>query len=276
MPMPYGPIPQQAGPLTHMPQQQMPHQQMPQQQMPPHHQPQYQPQYQPQPQQFAPQFLRPISPQQQQQIFQQIQSHRLPVPDQIMQAPRPEQQQQQQPQEVRIQLQRIPMPMRNEMSEPGVQVHEIPIDLSERNMANVPPHVQIQRIPLAVALQRAGITPDDLRNIQRMAEERIQQEFRQLAQSEDANGSSMPDSSDSSSSSTDEDESSSSNSDQLPQVMQIGRAAYGRSLVTPVRIPVNMMQQEDAEHEPAPADRPHCKFAGVVRAPGELRNLFIF
>lgn len=122
----------------------------------------------------------------------------LPVPDQIMQAPRPEQP------EVRIQLQRIPFPIRGDVSEP-VQIREI---LAGRDMPNMSPQVQVQRIPLSVALQRAGITPDDLRNIQRMAEERIQQELRHLA-AEDSSNQSSGDSSDSS----DEDEDSNSQSE---------------------------------------------------------------
>lgn len=43
---------------------------------------------------------------------------------------------------------------------------------------------QIQRVPLGLALQRAGITADDLRNIQRMAEDRITDELRRLAAEE--------------------------------------------------------------------------------------------
>jgi len=175
----------------------------------------------------------------------------LPVPDQIMQAPRPEQP------EVRIQLQRIPFPIRD-VSEP-VQIREI---LSGRDMPNMSPQVQVQRIPLSVALQRAGITPDDLRNIQRMAEERIQQELRHLA-AEDNSNQSSGDSSDSS----DEDESDSQteSEQQQPQILQIGRGPFARNLMTPVRIPVNMMQQETPE-EPAPSDRPHFVQPRSVRS----------
>lgn len=40
------------------------------------------------------------------------------------------------------------------------------------------------------------------------------------------------------------------------QILQVGRAAYGRSIITPVKIPVDMMQQEEA---PSDENRPHCK-----------------
>lgn len=240
-PISFGAIPQQV-PLTHMPHQMPPHMQQ-QQQLP----------------QFAPpQFMIRQMPQQQQQQQRPPQQmmhqmpppiHQmppnLPVPDQIMQAPRPEQP------EVRIQLQRIPFPIRGDVSEP-VQLREI---LAGRDMPNMSPQVQVHRIPLSVALQRAGITPDDLRNIQRMAEERIQQELRHLA-AEDSSNQSSGDSSDSSV--EDEESDSQNESEQQPQILQIGRGPFARSLITPVRIPVNMMQQETSE-EAAPSDRPHCK-----------------
>jgi hypothetical protein len=245
-PISFGAIPQQV-PLTHMPMQ-----------MPPHMQQQQQlPQFSP------PQFMIRQMPQQQQQRPPQPMMHQmpppihqmppnLPVPDQVMQAPRPEQP------EVRIQLQRIPFPIRGDVSEP-INLREI---LSGRDMSNASPQVQVQRVPLSVALQRAGITPDDLRNIQRMAEERIQQELRHLAAEDNINQSSG----DSSDSSDEEEESDShSESEQQPQILQIGRGPFARNLITPVRIPVNMMQQETPE-EPAPSDRPHFVQPRSVRS----------
>lgn len=135
-----------------------------------------------------------------------------------------------------------------------------------------PQGVQMQRVPLSLALQRVGITPDDLRNIQRMAEERIQQEVQQLnhefnhmhdvammrpvpsssssisSSNNYSDSDSEPDSSDESSA---ENEPSSSNSnnggdsnddeDSSP-ILQIGRTAFGRSVVRPISIPVNLMQ----------------------------------
>jgi hypothetical protein len=41
-------------------------------------------------------------------------------------------------------------------------------------------NVQIQQMPLAVALSKVGITPEDLKNIQRMAEEKFQEHMREL------------------------------------------------------------------------------------------------
>jgi hypothetical protein len=257
-PIPFGAIPQQV-PLTHMPQQMPPHMQ---QQMPPHMQQQQQlPQFAP------PQFMIRQMPPQQQQQQQQHQPPQmmhqmpppihqmppnLPVPDQIMQAPRPEQP------EVRIQLQRIPFPIREDVSEP-VQIREI---LAGRDMPNMSPQVQVQRVPLSVALQRAGITPDDLRNIQRMAEERIQQELRHLA-AEDGNGNQS--SGDSSDASDEDDSDSQTESEQQPQILQIGRGPFARNLITPVRIPVNMMQQETPE-EPMASERPHFVQPRSVRS----------
>lgn len=241
-PISFGAIPQQV-PLTHMPHQMPPHMQQ-QQQLPQFAPPQFmirqmpeQPQPQPQQQQQRP----PQPP----MMHQMPPMHQLPpIPDQVMQAPRPEQP------EVRIQLQRIPFPIRGDSSEP-VQIREI---LTGRGMPNMSPQLQVQRVPLSVALQRAGITPDDLRNIQRMAEERIQQELRHLAAEESSNQSSG-DSSDSSD--EEEDSQDSQGEEQQPQILQIGRGPFARNLITPVRIPVNMMQQETPEG-PAPADRPHC------------------
>lgn len=44
-------------------------------------------------------------------------------------------------------------------------------------------NVQIQQMPLAVALSKVGITPEDLKNIQRMAEEKFQEHIRELVSS---------------------------------------------------------------------------------------------
>lgn len=205
------------------------------------------------------------------------QQQQPPVPDQIMQAPRPEQP------EIRIQLQRIPFPINsNELSDTPVQIQlqEIPINQmrfpqpQQQQQQQQQEPVQVQRIPLAVALQRAGITPEDLQNIQRMAEARIQQELRHLAEEELSNSSSDSNSSGSSSSDSSEDEDSQSIDDSQQQqqqqddkIMQIGRSAFGRSLVTPVRIPVNLMQQITQEQEEVlPQDRPHFVQPRSVRS----------
>ncbi|KAJ6643678.1 hypothetical protein Bhyg_08642 [Pseudolycoriella hygida] len=243
-PISFGPIPQQV-PLTHMPYQMPPHMQQ-QQQLPQFAPPQFMIRQVPQPQQQQ-------QPQHPPQPMMHQMPPNLPVPDQVMQAPRPEQP------EVRIQLQRIPFPIRGDVSEP-VQIREI---LTGRQMPNMSPQVQVQRIPLSVALQRAGITPDDLRNIQRMAEERIQQEFRHLA-AEDSSNQSSGDSSDASEDEEEENDSQ-TESEQQPQILQIGRVPFARSLLQPVRIPVNMMQTETSE-EPAPSNRPHFVQPRSVRS----------
>lgn len=113
------------------------------------------------------------------------------------------------------------------------------------------PQMQVQRVPLAVALQRAGITAEDLKNIQRMAEQRIQQELRELTQEEAQE-------------SSEEDDSSEEN---RPHPLAYGRMAFGRSLAQPVNLPVPMQQivEEQAAQNDASAvageesERPHCK-----------------
>lgn len=144
-----------------------------------------------------------------------------------MQSPRQEQP------EVRIQLQRIAFP-----SSMSTEARDIPQQ----------PQVQIQRVPLGVALQRAGITADDLKNIQRMAEERIQQELRDLASDED--------------SSEEDDDSDENHKQQMQPSLPYGRIAFGRSLIHPVDIPVSMNTQEAAAKQISAAEeseRPHCK-----------------
>lgn len=181
-------------------------------------------------------------------LQQQLQRQQPPVPAQMMEAPRPEQQQPPHQPEIRIQLQRVQIPMR-----------EISQDISdeqqsqeqERNM----PQVQVQQLPLAIALQRAGITTEDLRNIQRMAEERIQEELRQYVNSDS-------DSTSDEQSSSEESDSQSKSEEAQPQpsLLPIGRSAYGRSLVTPIRIPVPMMQQiQESSADSNESERPHCK-----------------
>lgn len=157
-PIPFGRMPQQF-PLTHMPQRMMPPVQMQQQQ--------------PQPQQMQHQIpqqpmlrqMPPLPP------FHQL-PLRPPMPPQVMQAPQPEQQShnlifseppQQQQQTVRIHVQQIPFR----------EIHvadDVPVQIA--------PRYQVQHVPLGEALQRAGITQEDLRNIQRMAEERINDELK--------------------------------------------------------------------------------------------------
>lgn len=253
LPIPFGAQPNQI-PLTHMPQHMSPQPMM--HQIPP--------------------------------PFQQI-PLRPPMPPQMMQAPRPEPQ-------VRIQVQRIPI---RELHIPQ-EMQELP---QQNPFRNEMPQIQVQRVPLGVALQRAGITADDLRNIQRMAEERITEELRHLAAEESASNSENNESSE-------EDDSDNQTNEQIiqlhqqhlqqqreqneqqqqqqqmppqpnlslhppmpePQILQIGRASYGRSLPTPVRIPVPMMQPQEMVHEESETERPHYVQPRSIRS---VDNVFL-
>lgn len=129
----------------------------------------------------------------------------------------------------------MPMPQQQQPQQPHI--------------TQITPQVQVHRIPLADALQRAGITADDLKNIQRMAEQRIQQELRELAAEDD--------------SSNEEDDSSEENRPH-PLPLAYGRMAYGRSLAQPVNLPGPMpaeteSTQTPAEDEQQQPERPHCK-----------------
>lgn len=221
--------------------------QMPQHQfqVPP---PQFQPPQQHQQQQFQPQHF---------QQQPQVQVHQLPpqppIPAQMMQAPRPEQP------EVRIQLRRVQIPIREMNLNEDVMQHR-----QEEQEGEQQPQLQIQQLPLAVALQRAGITPDDLRNIQRIAEEKIHEELRQFVSDESSESDSD---NDSSSSEEQQDSHQDGQQEQQPQqniqaqILQMGRAGFGRSLINPVRIPVPMMQvvQDIQQQENQEGERPHCK-----------------
>uniref|UniRef100_A0A1L8DFF7 Putative mediator of rna polymerase ii transcription subunit 26 isoform x2 n=2 Tax=Nyssomyia neivai TaxID=330878 RepID=A0A1L8DFF7_9DIPT len=162
-----------------------------------------------------------------------------PMPIHVMQASRPYQP------EVRIQLQRVQIP--RELLGEGGQEQQ----------------VQIQRVPLDVALHRAGITAEDLQNIQRMAEERIQQEFKEMSANHEED--------DDSDESSEEEDSKMVQMQQVPvpaQFLQMGRVGYGRSLLQPVKIPVPMMQQENTE-QPQQAqeeERPHFVQPRSVRS----------
>lgn len=46
------------------------------------------------------------------------------------------------------------------------------------------------------------------------------------------------------------------------QILQVGRSAYGRSVITPVNIPVDMVQKEVQSND----ERPHCKLNNAIAA----------
>lgn len=229
-------------PLTHMPFQQaapqMPQQQQNTEQVHHHH--------------AMPEF-RFAAPQQHQfQAVRQIPLPLQPLIRQMQQAHMNEFQQRQEQPEVRIQLQRIAVPIPAESHEIHQQQEQPQVQIQQQ----IQPQVQVQRIPLAVALQRAGITAEDLKNIQHMAEQRIQQELRELAAEEDE------------SSSSEEDDSQEEN---RPHPLAYGRMAFGRSLAQPINLPGPMqVVEEQAENGAVPAaaasenveepERPHCKF----------------
>ncbi|XP_011182778.1 putative mediator of RNA polymerase II transcription subunit 26 isoform X1 [Zeugodacus cucurbitae] len=304
IPIPFGQIPQRF-PLTHMPQRMMPP-------MPPMSAMSQESQAPPQQS-----YIRQMPP-----PFQHL-PMRPPMPPQVMQAPHPDSQQSQQnmyvPQTVRIHVQQIPIREIHMADDMPVQIPSQQQEL---------PHLQIQRLPLGVALQRAGITAEDLRNIQRMAEDRITDELRRLAAEEAAESA---ESNNNSSNNRDSEEADDSSADaqmsseqehiirqqqqqqqqqrqqqQLPQLahpqqpaiapeesmrmqqvppqrlilqplpeqprdtmtppmpdqpqmMQYGRANFGRSLAQPVRIPVPILQphNEGEMGSSVESERPH-------------------
>ncbi|XP_037890192.1 putative mediator of RNA polymerase II transcription subunit 26 isoform X1 [Glossina fuscipes] len=211
VPIPFGPIPHQY-PLTHMPHRAMP--------------PQMQHQMQtPQIQTFLRQMPPPLPPFQQLPMRPPMPPQVMQAPPQ----PELQQQQQQQPQQriVRIHVQQIPMrevihtaddvpiqiathnmaaaaqqqqqhqqhiqaqpPTQHQIHEPQLtqqqqhqQQQQQPIQRQEM------PFLQIQRMPLGMALQHAGITAEDLANIQRMTEERMSEVLRHLTTESDEDNS---------------------------------------------------------------------------------------
>ncbi|KAM7356883.1 msr-110 isoform 2-T4 [Cochliomyia hominivorax] len=188
VPIPFGAIPNRF-PLTHMPQRMEPPmiaQRQPEQQHG-----------------FLRQMPPPPPP------FQQL-PMRPPMPPQEMQAPHPE------PQRiVRIQFHQIPIREMIHMTsnevpqQMSVQQHQQPstpvqhqqppqqqqpqpqVQVQQQQQQTQPqqrpefPFFQIQRMPLGLALERAGITAEDLNNIQRLTENRINEEIRLFANDSD-------------------------------------------------------------------------------------------
>jgi hypothetical protein len=244
-------------------------------------------------QQQLQQRLQNMQQHQQQQQQQQNSAQYPPIPAQMMQAPRPEipefrlmhpapqqpqqhfgePQQQQQPQpEVRIHLRRIQLPGPIGDIFPGLgMMNQMNNEISKEMKEMGPQQVHVQQLPLAVALQKVGITADDLRNIQRMAEERFQQEIRDLVSEDNSDSESESESTQSDeedhteqpqseqqeiNEATAQPQQSNEQSQQSSQILPLGRSAYGRSLaLNPVRIPIPMMQ--DAEVQEAENSPPH-------------------
>lgn len=191
VPIPFGRIPDQM-PLTHMPQRMMPPA-MQQQQLP----------------QQGSIIIRQLPP-----PFQHL-PMRPPMPPQVMQAPRMEEQPPQpQVQTVRIHMHQLPfrpihmaddVPMQIPAQQQQQQRELLQREMPPRQMNEqrpMPqremPQIQIQHMPLGMALQRVGITADDLRNIQRMAEDRFTDELRRLTAEEASDSSESNDNNNSS------------------------------------------------------------------------------
>lgn len=302
MPFPFGNMP---GPMHHRFNPQIPPQfQQSPPQFPPI--PQFQPQNQmnqmnflPPPPQMRPEMRMPFQPpqmpfmppQQQHQPPQGPQQQEMmpPIPASMMSPPRPEVPQfrlispaPQHPQmpnferpqeqdndspmprpEVRIQLRRIQLP--GPIGDIFPFLNNIQNDI-QKEMEAPRPAVQVQQVPLAVALSKVGITPDDLRNIQRMAEERFQQHIRELVADEDDSSSGDSDSNQSdedddmkdltmptaaipeeksSEEKAKEEEQPMKSDEERPQVLALNRANFGRSLQNqPIQLPIRQEIQE--------------------------------
>lgn len=261
------------GPITHLPQQ-----------MPP--------------QPMMRQMARPIFPIPMMSHHQQPQQM-PPVPAQMMQAPHPENPmirpafhaqpqpmihspQPQQPQstfpqqmqppraEVRIQFQRIPIP------------EAIRPFLPPQALRNGPeqPEVQIREVPLEMALQKVGLSADELKDIHEIAAQKFTEQLKQLIGE-------MADSEESSDEETDSyrttpaQEPASQHSEERelqeqqpprpqeqepqvhnvePQILPMGRAQYARSLVNPINLPGKVVESSLSVSSDEDAERPHCKY----------------
>lgn len=196
-----------------------------------------------------------------------------PAPQQQMpNFERPQSQEVDQPQqpEVRIHLRRIQIP--GAIGDIFPFLNNIQRDIQNDMDKEAPrQNVQMQQMPLALALSKVGITPDDLRNIQRMAEEKFQEHIRELVAEEDTDSNS-----DSESVQSEEDNSSDiitaapedsaeegqknqeaqqeQSDEQRPQILALGRSNFGRSL-NPVQLPVHMTGNPEIQE----AERADCK-----------------
>lgn len=271
-PIPYGNMPNPGmGPLTHMPMRMEPQREQPSHpmisQMPP-----------------IPPFLRQL-------IAQQIsQPQQPPVPQQIMQAPPMQQPQirifqslREDPQpEVRIQLHRIAIPGpirmpeqsidRDEPQQQNEQVvqQQLQNAFTQQSQSEQQPRIQVQQVPLNLALQRAGITPEDLINIQKIAEAKFRQEMTRFAQeidddteSNESSDEEMPQHrpqmiqiiKETNTDEATENKPIMENNEQPqenPNILPMGRSGFARSLLKPVNIPVQMMPKSEVDSTAIP------------------------
>lgn len=217
-----------------------------------------------------------------------------PVPAQMMQAPHPEgpmmrpsfqgqpqpmmpQPPQQQPQqmtfpqqmqppraEVRIQFQRIPIP---EAIRPFLPPQMM------RNGAEQP-EVQVREVPLEMALQKVGLSADELKDIHEIAAQKFTEQLKQLIG--EMSDSEESDEETDSYRTTPAQEPASQHSEERelqeqqpprvqepehqhqtpsePQILPMGRAQYARSLVNPIDLPGKVVETAVSDEE---AERPH-------------------
>lgn len=249
MPRPIFPIPM----MNHHSQQQIPP--VPAQMMQAPHQevPMMRPSFHAQPQPMIPQQLQSQQPQPQQHQQQQQQ---LTFPQQ-MQPPRAE---------VRIQFQRIPIP---EAIRPF-----LPPQLMRNGQEQ--PEVQVREVPLEMALQKVGLSADELKDIHEIAAQKFTEQLKQLIgeMSESEESEEETDSY----RTTPAQEPASQHSEerelqeQQPprvqepepqpqhpaegQILPMGRAQYARSLVNPIDLPGKVVESSVSDEE---AERPHCE-----------------
>lgn len=247
MPRPIFPIPM----MNHHSQQQIPP--VPAQMMQAPHQevPMMRPSFHAQPQPMIPQQLQSQQPQPQQHHQQQQQ---LTFPQQ-MQPPRAE---------VRIQFQRIPIP---EAIRPF-----LPPQLMRNGHEQ--PEVQVREVPLEMALQKVGLSADELKDIHEIAAQKFTEQLKQLIgeMSESEESEEETDSY----RTTPAQEPASQHSEerelqeQQPprvqepepqpqhpaegQILPMGRAQYARSLVNPIDLPGKVVESSVSDEE---AERPH-------------------
>ncbi|KAH8418200.1 hypothetical protein KR222_000595, partial [Zaprionus bogoriensis] len=259
VPIPFGRIPDQM-PLTHMPQRMMPPamQQQQQQQLP----------------QQGSIIIRQLPP-----PFQHL-PMRPPMPPQVMQAPRMEEQPPQpQVQTVRIHMHQLPfrpihmaddVPMQIPAQQQQQQQREMlqrempPRNMPQREMPpremlaqrEMPqremPQIQIQHMPLGMALQRVGITADDLRNIQRMAEDRFTDELRRLTAEEVADSG---ESSDNANSSEEEEHSETPNQAAAAAVASSSSSSDEQATTNASQSQTEAEQQQQQQRESESSDQ---------------------
>lgn len=187
------------------------------------------------------------------------------------QQPQPTFPQQMQPPraEVRIQFQRIPIPEAIRPFLPPQALRNGP----EQN------DVQIREVPLEMALQKVGLSADELKDIHEIAAQKFTEQLKQLigemADSEES------DEETDSYRTTPVQEPASQHSEERelqeqqpprpqepaphvhnlqPQILPMGRAQYARSLVNPINLPGKVVESSVSVSSDEEAERPHCKF----------------